>query len=79
MYNNVVKCTNAKHIWGTLQIINEGSEEVRKKEEDILVAPYGQFSSNTDVGISEVFIRFNNLINNLDLSEKHYENKEVNL
>ena len=49
------------------------------KKKDILVAPYGQFSSNTDEGIPEVFIRFNNLINNLDLSVKHYENKEVNL
>ncbi|XP_063940573.1 uncharacterized protein LOC135149278 [Daucus carota subsp. sativus] len=79
MYNNVVNCTNAKQIWDTLQIINEGSEEVRENKKEILVAQYEQFVSNPGEGISEVFIRFNNLINNLNLNGKYYNNKEVNL
>ena len=79
MYNNVVNCTSAKQIWDTLQIINEGSEEVRENKKEILVAQYEQFGSNPGEGISEVFIRFNNLINNLNLNGKYYDNKEVNL
>ena len=38
MYNAVVNCTNAKQIWDTLEIINEGSEEVRKNRKEILMA-----------------------------------------
>ncbi|XP_063937994.1 uncharacterized protein LOC135147888 [Daucus carota subsp. sativus] len=79
MYNNVVNCTSAKQIWDTLQIINEGSEEVRENKKEILVAQYEQFGSNPGEGISEVFIRFNNLINNLNLNGKYYDNKEMNL
>ncbi|XP_063942734.1 uncharacterized protein LOC135150381 [Daucus carota subsp. sativus] len=79
MYNNVFNCTSAKQIWDTLQIINEGSEEVRENKKEILVAQYEQFGSNPGEGISEVFIRFNNLINNLNLNGKYYDNKEVNL
>ncbi|XP_063942915.1 uncharacterized protein LOC135150507 [Daucus carota subsp. sativus] len=79
MYNNVVNCTSAKQIWDTLQIINEGSEEVRENKKEILVAQYEQFGSNPGEGISEVFIRFNNLINNLNLNGKYYDNKEVQM
>ncbi|XP_063948079.1 uncharacterized protein LOC135152175 [Daucus carota subsp. sativus] len=79
MYNAVVNCTNAKQIWDTLEIINEGSEEVRENKKEILMAQYEQFGSNPGEGISEVFIRFNNLINNLNLNGKYYDNKEMNL
>ncbi|XP_063936103.1 uncharacterized protein LOC135147181 [Daucus carota subsp. sativus] len=67
MYNNVVNCTSAKQIWDTLQIINEGSEEVRENKKEILVA---QYYDNKD---------YDNLINNLNLNGKYYDNKEVNL
>ncbi|XP_063942857.1 uncharacterized protein LOC135150474 [Daucus carota subsp. sativus] len=38
MYNVVVNCTNAKQIWDTLEIINEGSKEVRENKKEILMA-----------------------------------------
>ena len=43
------------------------------------MAQYEQFGSNRGEGISQVFIRYNNLINNLNLNRKHYDNEEVNL
>uniref|UniRef100_A0A164VA75 CCHC-type domain-containing protein n=1 Tax=Daucus carota subsp. sativus TaxID=79200 RepID=A0A164VA75_DAUCS len=79
MYNAVVNCTNAKQIWDTLEIINEGSEEVRENKKEILMAQYEQFGSHPGEGISEVFIRLNNLINNLNLNGKFYDKKEVNM
>ena len=30
MYNHVVNCKDAKHIWDTIEIINEGTEEVKE-------------------------------------------------
>ncbi|XP_063948045.1 uncharacterized protein LOC135152143 [Daucus carota subsp. sativus] len=78
MYNVVVNCTNAKQIWDTLEIINKGSEKVRENKKEILMAQYEQFGSNPGEGISEVFIRLNNPINNLNLNGKYYDKKEVN-
>ena len=43
------------------------------------MAQYEQFGSDPGDGISEVFIRYNNLINNLNLNGKYYDNKEMNL
>ncbi|XP_063948168.1 uncharacterized protein LOC135152246 [Daucus carota subsp. sativus] len=43
------------------------------------MAQYEQFGSNPGEGISEVFIKYNNLINNLNLNGKYYDNKEKNL
>ena len=40
MYNVVVNCTNVKQIWDTLEIINEGSEEVTENKKEILMAQY---------------------------------------
>ena len=40
---------------------------------------YEQFHSNPGEGISEVFIRLNNLINNLNLNGKYYDKKEINM
>ncbi|XP_063941220.1 uncharacterized protein LOC135149427 [Daucus carota subsp. sativus] len=54
MCNVVVNCTNAKQTWDTLEIINEGSEEVRDNKKEILMAQYEQFGSNLGEGISEV-------------------------
>ena len=43
------------------------------------MAQYEQFGSNPGEGISEVFIRLNILINNLNLNGKYYDKKEVNM
>ena len=78
MYNHVVNCIDAKHIWDTIQTINEGTEEVRENRLEILTSEYEHFTSNPDEGISEVFERYNKLINNLNLHGKHYTQREIN-
>ncbi|KAK1403703.1 hypothetical protein POM88_003308 [Heracleum sosnowskyi] len=54
MHDHVLNCKDAKHIWETIEIINEGE------------------------GISEVFERYNKLINDLNLQGKHYTIREIN-
>ena len=78
MYNHVVNCIDAKHIWDTIQTINEGTEEVRENRLEILTSEYEHFTSNPDEGISEVFERYNKLINNLNLHGKRYTQREIN-
>ena len=67
MYNHVVNCKDAKHIWDTIETINEGTEEVRQNRMEILTSEYEHFKSTSGEGISEVFERYNKLINKLNL------------
>ena len=78
MYNHVVNCKDAKHIWETIKTINEGTEEVRENRLEILTSEYEHFKSTPEEGISEVFERYNKLINKLNLQGKFYTQKEIN-
>ena len=66
MYNHVVNCKDGKHIWEIIETINEGTEEVRENRLEILTSEYEHFKSTSGEGISEVFERYNKLINNLN-------------
>ena len=52
MYNHVVNCKDAKHIWETIVTINEGTEEVRENRLEILTSEYEHFKSTSGEGIS---------------------------
>ena len=78
MYNHVVNYKETKHIWETIETINEGTEEVRENRLEILVSEYEDFRSTPGEGISEVFERYNKLINNLNLHGKAYTIREIN-
>ena len=79
MFNHVVNCKYAKHIWETIEAINEGIEEVKGNILEILTSEYEHFKSTSDEGISEVFERYNKLINKLNLHGKFYTQKEINM
>ena len=57
VYNHVVNCKDAKHIWDKIETINEGTEEVRENRLEILTSEYEHFKSTSEEGISEVFER----------------------
>ena len=78
MYNHVVNCKTSKNMWETIEIICEGMEEVRENRLKILTSAYEAFKSNLGEGISELFERYNKLINDLNLHDKFYTKKEVN-
>ena len=46
MYNNVVNCKTAKHMWEKIEIIYEGTEEVRENHLEILTSSYEAFKFN---------------------------------
>jgi hypothetical protein len=78
MYNHVVNCVDAKHMWETIETINEGTVEVRENRMEILMHEYEHFQAEAEEGISAVFERYNKLINSLNLSGKFYSVREVN-
>ncbi|KAL8098292.1 hypothetical protein AgCh_031164 [Apium graveolens] len=75
---HVMNCKNSKHMWETIEVINEGTEEVRENKLEILTSEYEHFKSNPGEGITEVFERYNALINNLNINGKYYSIREVN-
>ena len=79
MYNNIVNCDTAKQIWDKIEILCEGTEEVRSNQRRILVSQYEGFMAKPKEEITEVIERFNKLINDLQLHDKYYEAEEVNL
>ncbi|KAL8126837.1 hypothetical protein AgCh_013946 [Apium graveolens] len=78
MNRHVMNCKDSKNIWETIEIINEGTEEVRENKLEILTSEYEYFKSNPGEGITEVFERYNALINNLNINGKYYSIREVN-
>ena len=78
MNSHVLNCKDAKQMWTTMEIVNEGTEEVRENKMEILVTDYEHFRSNPGEGITEVFERYNRLINDLNVHGKYYTQKEIN-
>ncbi|KAL8103331.1 hypothetical protein AgCh_027774 [Apium graveolens] len=79
MYNNIVNCDTAKQIWEKIKILCERTEEIRSNQRRILILQYEGFMAKPKERITDVFERFNKLINDLQLHDKYYEAKEVNL
>ncbi|KAL8154895.1 hypothetical protein AgCh_000304 [Apium graveolens] len=79
MYNNIVNCDTAKQIWEKIEILCEGTGEVRSNQKRILISQYEGFMAKPNEGITDVFERFNKLINDLQLHDKFYDVEEVNL
>ena len=52
MYNHVVNCKDATHIWETIETINEGTEEVRENRLEILTYEYENFKSTSGEGVT---------------------------
>ncbi|XP_059668838.1 uncharacterized protein LOC132313921 [Cornus florida] len=64
-YNRVSTCTTAKEIWEKLQITYKGTSQVRESRIDILMHQYELFNMNENESISEMFVRFTDIINGL--------------
>ncbi|KAL8149628.1 hypothetical protein AgCh_006582 [Apium graveolens] len=79
MYNNIVNCDTAKQIWLKIEILCKGTEEVRSNQRRILISQYESFMAKPKESITDMFERFNKLINDLQLHDKYYEAEEVNL
>ena len=79
MFGNIASYKTAKEMWENIEILCEGTEEVRENKRQILVSQYEAFMAQPKEGITEVFVRFHKLVNDLPLSGKVYTKKEMNL
>ena len=78
MLNKVINCSSSKHMWDTIELLMEGTAEVKENRLDILTSQYEAFKSLPGENITQVFERYNKLLNNLNLQAKVYTSREVN-
>lgn len=75
-YNRVSICKTAKDIWDKLEITHEGTSQVKETKIDMLVHQYEMFKIDENEAISDMFIRFTNIVNALEGLGKEYSNLE---
>ncbi|GAV63138.1 UBN2 domain-containing protein, partial [Cephalotus follicularis] len=76
-FNRVSSCATAKEMWDRLEVIYEGTNQVKDAKINILVREYEMFSMKDNEKISGIFVRFTNIINSLQSLNKCYTNSEM--
>ncbi|MQL68600.1 hypothetical protein Taro_000879 [Colocasia esculenta] len=76
-YSRVSTCTSAKEMWDKLELIYEGTSEVRESKVSMLVSEYEMFKMNHDETISDMFARFMIIINGLKGLKKEYSESDL--
>ncbi|KAK1379442.1 hypothetical protein POM88_026186 [Heracleum sosnowskyi] len=78
MSYQIMSCTNGKHMWDTINLIMEGTEDVQENRLDILTSQYESFRSLPGESITQVFEKYTKLLNELAMKGKTYPLRETN-
>ncbi|VFR00193.1 unnamed protein product [Cuscuta campestris] len=76
-YRKISRCETAKQMWEKLEVTYEGIAQVREAKIDHLTHEYELFSMKENEKIEEMFERFSNIINPLNLLGKTYTDREL--
>ncbi|XP_070003022.1 uncharacterized protein [Nicotiana sylvestris] len=77
-YNRISTCDTAKEIWEALQIVHEGTTQVKQSKIDMLTTEYELFKIRDDESIQDMHTRFTSIITELhSLGETIPRNKFV--
>ncbi|VFQ65571.1 unnamed protein product, partial [Cuscuta campestris] len=76
-YRKISRCETAKQMWEKLEVTYEGTAQVREAKIDHLTHEYELFSMKENEKIEEMFERFSNIINCLNLLGETYTDREL--
>ncbi|VFQ85672.1 unnamed protein product [Cuscuta campestris] len=76
-YRKISRCEIVKQMWEKLELTFEGTAQVREAKIDHLTHEYELFSMKENEKIEEMFERFSNIINPLNLLGKTYTDREL--
>ncbi|MQM04389.1 hypothetical protein Taro_037185 [Colocasia esculenta] len=76
-YSRVSTCTSSKEMWDKLELIYEGTSEVRESKVSMLVSEYEMFKMNNNETISDMFASFMIIINGLKGLKKEYSESDL--
>ncbi|XP_074346613.1 uncharacterized protein LOC141685410 [Apium graveolens] len=72
MSHQIMVYESAKHIWETIKLLMEETEDVKQNRLDILTSQYEAFKSFPGESITQIFERLNKLLNELSIHGKNY-------
>ena len=75
--SKISSCKSAKEMWEKVQLIYEGTSEVRETKASMLVSDYEMFRMMSNETISEMFARFMVIVNGLKEFGKEYSNDDL--
>jgi len=79
IFDNIINCKTAKEVWDTIQIICDGTEQVRENKMQLLIQQYEHFHFEEGETLTDIFSRFQKLLNALKLHGRVYQTKDSNL
>ncbi|XP_074327849.1 uncharacterized protein LOC141665767 [Apium graveolens] len=79
MFDNIINCKTAKDVRDTVQVLCDGTAQVRKNKMQLLIQQYDHFHFEHGESVSDIFSRFQKLLNGLKLYGRVYQTKDFNL
>ena len=76
-YDKIISCDSAKEIWDKLQVLHEGTDQVKETNINMLVHQHEMFKILEHENIDEMTTRFMHIINQLKALGKSYINAEM--
>ncbi|XP_074376921.1 uncharacterized protein LOC141718435 [Apium graveolens] len=78
MCHQILVCESGKHMRDTIELLMEGTEDVREHRLDMLITQYEAFRSLPGEGVTSVYERLNRLLNEMSRHGKKYAQHEIN-
>ena len=76
-YSRISMCKSAKEMWDKLELLYEGTSQVKETKANILVSEYELFMMKSNESISEMFARFMVIVNGLKALGKEYTDADL--
>jgi len=76
-YSRISMCKSAKEMWDKLELLYEGTSQVKETKTNILVSEYELFMMKPNENISEMFARFMVIVNGLKALGKEYTDADL--
>ncbi|KAL8119170.1 hypothetical protein AgCh_016619 [Apium graveolens] len=79
MSNRVIGCKITKEIWDALEVKCQDITAIKKNRRTVLTQEYEHFDSRDNESLTEIYDRFQKLLNDLSLVNKEYDLEDSNL
>ncbi|VFQ80776.1 unnamed protein product [Cuscuta campestris] len=76
-YQKISRCQTANQMWNKLMITYESMPQVRESKIDLLTHEYELFAMKENKLVEDMFGRFSNIVNDLDMLGKTLTDKEL--
>jgi len=75
-YTRISECESAKDIWEALQVVYEGTNQVKHSRIELLMRKYELFEMGDHETVMEIYIRFTQITNELKSLRKSFTTEE---